>query len=82
MVPIRLRKALAPAAYLAVERRPFSREYLATLLWPESDQQSAQANFRQMLTYLRGTLVKRCIHTESDLVLFDPEVVNVDLLDF
>ena len=41
--PLSLRKGLALAAYLAVERRAFTREYLATLLWPDLGLQSALA---------------------------------------
>ncbi len=80
--PIKLRKGFALAAYLAVERRAFTREHLATLLWPEFDQQSAFANLRRMLTYLRETLGDRCIATDGDLVQFNPSLVEVDLAEF
>ena len=43
------RKAVALLAYLVVEAKPYSREALATLLWPNSDQSRA-------LAYLRRTL--------------------------
>ncbi len=80
--PINLRKGLALAAYLAVEQRAFIREYLATLLWPDLGQQSALADLRRMLTYLRKTLGDGCITTEGDLVRFDRVRVGVDLAEF
>ncbi len=80
--PIKLRKGLALAAYLAVERRAFSREYLAALLWPELGQQSALANLRRLLTYLRETFGDGCIRTDGDLVEFDPALIEVDVAQF
>ncbi len=80
--PIKLRKGLALAAYLAVEQRAFSREHLATLLWPEFGQQSALANLRRLLTYLRDTFGGGCIRTDGDLVEFDPAFIEVDVVQF
>ncbi len=80
--PIKLRKALALAAYLAVERRGFLREHLAALLWPALAEHGALANLRRMLTHLRENLGDRCIATEGDLVRLDPAVVDSDLEEF
>jgi DNA-binding SARP family transcriptional activator len=80
--PIKLRKAVALAAYLAVERRAFSREYLATLLWPDLGQQSGLANLRRMLTHLRETLSDPCIKTDGTLVQIDTAVLDVDVQEF
>lgn len=44
-----LRKALALVSYLAVAGQPQSRDFLAGLLWPESDQTTARANLRRTL---------------------------------
>jgi predicted ATPase/DNA-binding SARP family transcriptional activator len=52
-VPIRRRKVLALLAYLAVTRQPHSRDGLATMFWPESDQSSALANLRRDLSRLK-----------------------------
>lgn len=52
---IGLRKALALLAYLAVGGRPHSRDALATLFWPESDQQSGRASLRRTLYLLNQT---------------------------
>ena len=50
------RKALAILALLAVERRPFAREELAALLWPDSDDESARGALRRTLSVLRASL--------------------------
>ena len=60
------RKTLALLLYLAIERRPVSREALVTLLWPESDTVSGRAALRNTLTYLRRTLAG---HVEAHLLI-------------
>lgn len=52
-------KVRALLAYLAVEaNRPQSREFLATLLWGEQPEQTAQTNLRVSLNRLRQTLAE------------------------
>jgi DNA-binding SARP family transcriptional activator/predicted ATPase len=46
-------KALALLAYLAVTRRPHSRESLAGLLWGEMPDAAAKANLRKILSAMR-----------------------------
>jgi DNA-binding SARP family transcriptional activator/predicted ATPase len=46
-------KALALLAYLAVTKRPHSRESLAGLLWGEMPDAAARANLRKILSVLR-----------------------------
>jgi DNA-binding SARP family transcriptional activator len=82
VVPIKLRKGIALAAYLAVEQRAFTREYLAALLWPELGQQSALANLRRLLTCLRETLGGGCIRTDNDLVEIAPALIEIDVAQF
>lgn len=48
-IELNLRKALALLVYLAVSGRPHSRDALATLLWPESDQREGRARLRRTL---------------------------------
>ncbi|MCK4516309.1 MAG: hypothetical protein KAU31_13690, partial [Spirochaetaceae bacterium] len=69
-------------AYLAVERRAFSREYLAALLWPDLGQKSALANLRRTLSLLRVTFANGCIVTEGDQVQIDRTLVNIDIEEF
>lgn len=82
VVPVALRKAIALAAFLAVEQRPFSREYLATLLWPNHGQESALANLRRTLSVLRERLGNGCICAETDQLQIDAEAVTVDVHEF
>ena len=49
-------KALALLIYLAVTKRPHSREALAGLLWGEMPDASAKANLRKILAALRELL--------------------------
>ncbi len=50
VVNLETRKAVALLAYLGLSSpTPISREYLATLFWPEFDQQHANANLRRTL---------------------------------
>ena len=57
-VAIDTRKALALLAYLLIEKQPQSRDTLAALLWPESDQTSARAALRRTLSPLRNALFR------------------------
>src|SRR5574338_1162609 len=43
------RKSLALLSYLAVEAGQHSREFLSSLLWPDTSQSSALKNLRQIL---------------------------------
>jgi DNA-binding SARP family transcriptional activator len=79
---IKLRKAIALIAYLAVEHREFSREYLATLLWPNLGMNRAMANLRQTISLLRGTFTNGCIITESDQVRLNRNLINLDVDEF
>ena len=50
-------KVRALLAYLAVEQaRPFRREALAGLLWPEQPEKKARANLRRALANLRQVI--------------------------
>jgi predicted ATPase/DNA-binding SARP family transcriptional activator len=55
-VTIRRRKALALLAYLALTGQSHSREALATLFWPNSDQVHAPMNLRNCMADLRRGL--------------------------
>lgn len=48
-IELSLRKGHGLLAYLAVTAQPHSRDALATLFWPESNQKRARTNLRQML---------------------------------
>ncbi len=62
------RKALAILVLLAVEARPFAREELAALLWPESDDESARGALRRTLSVLRAALGGRWLAVDRSVV--------------
>jgi LuxR family maltose regulon positive regulatory protein len=82
--PVRLetRKVSALLAVLSVDRRPQSREYLATLPWPEFDSQRAPANLRRALTSLQASLGEGWVQADREAILLTgPGKVCVDIDD-
>jgi DNA-binding SARP family transcriptional activator len=67
-----LRKAMALLAYFAVTKGQHSRDELATLLWPESDQSSARASLRRTLYVINRTIGEGILSTGTDRVGLDP----------
>jgi len=55
-IEINRRKAAALIAYLVVNAQPYSRDSLATLLWPEHDQSGARGSLRRELSRLKKML--------------------------
>src|SRR5437764_10952184 len=55
-VEVDTRKAIALLVYLAVTGQGHRRDTLATLLWPEYDQESARASLRRTLSALKKGL--------------------------
>ena len=73
------RKALAILALLATERRPFAREALAAMLWPESDDESARGALRRTLSVLRSALGDRWLRVDRSTVALDATGTWMDL---
>lgn len=61
------RKAIALLAYIAATG-PASRESLAALLWPDSDETRARAALRRTLSTLKGALGGRWLQPGRDLI--------------
>ena len=72
-VQIGRRKALALLIYLAVTRRPHSRDALATLFWPDHDQSSARADLRRTLSVLTRTLGDEWIAADRETAGASPD---------
>jgi DNA-binding SARP family transcriptional activator len=72
------RKALAVLAMLAVEGRPFARDELAAMLWPESDDASARGALRRTLSVLRSGLGAGWLDASRSMVALEPGA-SVDL---
>jgi predicted ATPase/DNA-binding SARP family transcriptional activator len=82
-VAVERRKALALLAYLVATRQPHGRDALATLLWPEFDQQRARAALRRTLVALNAALGDGCIEASGDrLALAGAPNLAVDLERF
>src|SRR5688572_10165441 len=67
-IELNLRKGLALLAYIAVTRQPQSRDTLATLLWPEKDQQTARANLRRTIYELGQLLGAQLFVTTAETI--------------
>ena len=68
-VVVDTRKAIAILLLLAVERRPFARDELAAMLWPDSDDESARGALRRTLSVLRSALGGRWVRVDRSTVL-------------
>jgi DNA-binding SARP family transcriptional activator len=68
--PLRVdtRKATAILALLAVERRPYARDELAAMFWPDSDDESARSALRRTLSVLRAALGDRWLRVDRATV--------------
>ena len=83
IVEVDTRKAVAILAYMAIgEERP-SRDFLATLLWPEFDQSRARAALRRTLSALRRDVGRGFFDITRDAVAFSATAeIWVDVIDF
>lgn len=68
--PVKLtqRKPLAMLAYLAVTGTSHTREHLATLLWPEAEQDRALAYLRNAIWQLNQTPAEAWIEVDREIV--------------
>ncbi len=66
------RKATAILAYLALSREAQSRDTLAALLWPESDQSRARAALRRTLSALKKALAGPWLTVTRESIGLDP----------
>ena len=76
-------QTLALLAYLAAIDRPHRRAALATLLWPEQDEQQAHAALRRILYDLGQTIGKGWLKLEDHHVTLPTEPgLHVDVRRF
>ncbi len=76
------RKATALLAFLAVSGRPASREAIAAMLWPESDEAGAHGALRRTLSVLKAALGGAGLTIERGSVALRPEDCDVDAWRF
>jgi DNA-binding SARP family transcriptional activator/tetratricopeptide (TPR) repeat protein len=83
-VPSRLRPPrLALLAVLAAAgERGVSRERIAGLLWPESDEQRASHSLRQARYALRSEIDLEVIRSEGSVLSLDPATITSDVAEF
>lgn len=82
-VEVSTRKAIALLAYLAVTAETQSRETLAALLWPQSDQKRARGSLRYTLSALRKELGAAWLVSDRQSVGLNWEAgIRVDVVDF
>lgn len=65
-IALNLRRAVALLVYLAMTGQPQSRDTLAALLWPDSDDREARARLRRTLHRLGETLGDEVVQSDGD----------------
>jgi DNA-binding SARP family transcriptional activator/tetratricopeptide (TPR) repeat protein len=75
------RKALAIVALVAAEGRPFARDELAAMFWPDADDEAARGALRRTLSTLRSAVGGSGLIIDRSQVALDPTAVSVDLID-
>ena len=75
------RKALAIVALVAGEGRPFARDELSAMFWPEADDEAARGALRRTLSALRTAVGGSGLLIERTRVALDPATASVDLAD-
>ncbi|PLY15104.1 MAG: hypothetical protein C0631_08235 [Sedimenticola sp.] len=86
--PLSLPSRKAEALLVVLARQPgkkYSREMLAALLWPESQQSNARSSLRQTLKHLRQSLTmpnQEAIAVGDDSLAIDPALFEVDVVRF
>ena len=73
-VELGLRRAMALVAYLAVTGRPQSRDLLAGLLWPESDQTTARSNLRRTVYRIQRSIEPTFLLVSQETLAISAEV--------
>lgn len=83
ILPLKLQKALALLAYLVVNGQPYTRDALATLLWPDYDQSAGRGRLRRTLYELNSALAGDVLQATSDIIGLNTEVdVWIDVQAF
>ncbi len=81
-IEVKRRKAVALMAYLALAELPQGRDLLATLLWPDLDQEHARGALRITLVALSSILPERWLTVDRQTIAIKREVVWVDTREF
>ena len=82
VIEVARRKAVALVTYLALADQPQSRDTLATLLWPDLDQERARAALRSTLPALSSLFPESWLMTDRQTIRLKREAVWVDAREF
>jgi predicted ATPase/DNA-binding SARP family transcriptional activator len=81
--PIGRKKLLGLLLYLLLQRRNYTRDHLAALLWPDKEQQKARGNLRRVLSEVASTVSAEVLETQGEMVGISPSLPStVDSIDF
>jgi DNA-binding SARP family transcriptional activator/tetratricopeptide (TPR) repeat protein len=80
-VVVDTRKALAIVALIAAEGRPFARDELAAMFWPEADDEAARGALRRTLSTLRSAAGAGGLVIDRARVSLDATSAWVDLVE-
>ncbi|HEU5103237.1 MAG TPA: tetratricopeptide repeat protein [Roseiflexaceae bacterium] len=72
-IPLRRTRALALLACMALARRPYDRDGLCGLLWPEFDTDSARNNLRRELSLLKSAIGDELLTADRLQVAWNPQ---------
>ncbi len=82
-LPVHRKKIFALLSYLAVHGRGFSRESLATLFWPDSEDSRGRSNLRKILSDLHGLLGRDVLSPNGALIgPLNTELLWIDVAEF
>jgi DNA-binding SARP family transcriptional activator len=76
------RKAIALLAYLAVTRRPASRDTLTALLWPDADDTDGRGALRRTLSVLKTALQGVGLSIDRSAAALRDDELDVDVTRF
>ena len=77
------KKALALLVYLVTTRQPCSRDVLATMFWPQSDQRKARASLRSALASIKKSIGAEWLDITRETICFQADVdLWLDIREF
>jgi DNA-binding SARP family transcriptional activator len=75
-VELKLRKGQALLAFLVFEDKTQSRDALAAMFWPDSDQSSARASLRRTLYQVNKALDQEIIQATAETMFLDRKAAS------
>lgn len=81
-VVLRLKRALALLAYLAVHPRPVPRTHVAALLWPDADEAQARTRLRRLIYTIDEAAGRAVLASDGESLSLVRAAVQVDALQF